>query len=365
MPANLVNRALKFIPKEKRESVNKLLNYKQDTAASIMTTEYFELRNDITVEEAMKQIREKGKQAETIYTVFLRDEKRNLVGTVDLDDIIFAKKEQKLDEIKNKEFLFTNVNADQEEVARIFKKYDLNALAVTNNEEKLVGVITVDDIMDVIEKETTEDIALQAGVLPLKDEYEDVGATRMALKCAPWLCVLVVLGVLSSAVVSQFEGLIKSYAVLAAFMPIIMNIGGNAGGQTCSIFIRSIALKEYTNKEYFKMVWKETKTAFFAGLMVFAAAFIIFIIEMAIPGLIKYSGSFGNKCVVALVVSSTLFAAIFIAKLVGCLLPYVAMKLKKDPALMCEPVVTNIVDIVALLTYFGIVSMVLAFGFKF
>ena len=360
MPANLVTRALKLVPKDRRDSVNRLLNYKEDTAASIMTTEYFELHSDITVEEAIKIIREKGKKAETVFTLFLRDKHRTLVGTVDLDDLIFANPKQKLEEIKNKEFLFTKVDTDQEEVADKFKKYDLHALAVVNNEQKLVGVITVDDIMDVIERETSEDIALQSGVIPLKDEYDDVPAWRMALKCAPWLIILIIIGVFSSLVISKFEDKIKQIVVLAAFIPVIMDTGGNAGGQTCSIIIRSLALKEFNVKDFWKVVWKEIRVAIMTGLMVAIVSFGAFIAEMSIPGLINFEdGTISQKVVVAAIVASTLFFAILIAKFVACILPFIAKKFKKDPALMSEPFVTTIVDFCALLIYFGIVTLVL------
>ena len=362
MPANLVSRALKACPKERREAVNKLLNYKDDTAASIMTTEYLEFRHDMLIKDALEYIHNNGRKAETVYTIFLRDEKRNLIGTCDLDEVLFANPEQKLSEIKNSEFLFVKVDTDQEEVALIFKKYDLNAIAVVNNEQKLVGVITFDDIMDVIEKEASEDIALQAGVMPLKDEYQDVGPFKMALKCAPWLIILIIVGVFSSLVISKFEDKIKEIVVLAAFIPVIMDTGGNAGGQTCSMVIRSLALKEFTTKDFWKIVWKELRTAMLTGAMVAIASFALFIAEMSIPGLINYpNATITQKVIVSAVVSFTLFFAIVIAKFVACILPFIAKKFKKDPALMSEPFVTTIVDFTALLIYFGIVTIALKF----
>lgn len=362
MPANLVSRVLKVCPKERREAVNKLLNYKDDTAASIMTTEYLEFRHDMSVKDALERIHNYGREAETVYTIFLRDEKRNLIGTCDLDEVLFAEPNQKLSEIKNSEFLFVKVDTDQEEVANIFKKYDLNAIAVVNNEQKLVGVITVDDIMDVIEKETSEDIALQAGVMPLKDEYQDVGPMKMAIKCAPWLIILIIIGVFSSLVISKFEDKIKEVVVLAAFIPVIMDTGGNAGGQTCSMIIRSLALKEFTTKDFWKVVWKELRTAMLTGGMVAIASFGLFLAEMSIPGLINYpSSTITQRVIVAAVVAITLFFAIVIAKFVACILPFIAKKFKKDPALMSEPFVTTIVDFTALLIYFGIITLTLKF----
>ncbi|MCQ2796370.1 MAG: magnesium transporter [Bacilli bacterium] len=363
MPANLVTRTLRLTPKERRESVNKLLNYKEDTAASVMTTEYFELHSDITVEEAMKAIREKGKKAETIYTVFLRDEKRTLVGTVDLDDLIFADPKQTLDEIKNKEFLFTHVNTDQEEVAQKFKKYDLHALAVVNNEQKLVGVITVDDIIDVIEKEVNEDVALQSGVVPLKDEYMETKPLRMALKCAPWLIVLIIIGIFSELVLSKFQEKLAIVPALIFFIPVLMDTGGNAGGQTCGLIIRALALKEFEVKDFWKVVWKETKTAFLTGAIVSTFAFCVFMVEFSIPGLIQTELSIIQKLVVSGIVSLALLSAIILSKFVACALPFLAVRLKKDPALTSQPFVTTIVDVCSLLIYFGIFMIFFATGF--
>ena len=363
MPANLVIRALKFVPKERREAVNKLLNYKEDTAASIMTTEYFEFHTDVTVEQAMKVIREKGKSKETIYTIFLRDDKRTLVGTVDLDDLIFAKPEQTLDEIKNKEFLYTRADTDQEEVAAKFKKYDLHALAVVNKEQKLVGVITFDDIMDVMEQETTEDIALQSGVVPLKDEYAETKPWRMALKCAPWLIVLIVIGVFSELVLSQFQERLALVPALIFFIPVLMDTGGNAGGQTCGLIIRALALREFEVKDFWKVVWKEVKTAALTGLLVASFAFCVFMIEFSIPGLIKTDLDIQHKLIVSAIVSLALLSAVILSKFVACALPFLAVKLKKDPALTSQPFVTTIVDVCSLLIYFGIFMIFFSLGY--
>ncbi|MCQ2796186.1 MAG: magnesium transporter [Bacilli bacterium] len=364
MPANLVTRALKFVPKERREAVNKLLNYKEDTAASIMTTEYFQFHSDIKVSEAMKIIREKGKSKETIYTIFLRDDKRTLVGTVDLDDLIFADPNQTLDEIKNKEFLFTQADTDQEEVAAKFKKYDLHALAVVNKEQKLVGVITFDDIMDVMEQETSEDIALQSGVVPLKDEYVETKPWRMALKCAPWLIVLIVIGVFSELVLSQFQEKLAIVPALIFFIPVLMDTGGNAGGQTCGLIIRALALKEFEVKDFPKVVWKEIKTAALTGLIVSSFAFCVFLIEFSIPGLIKTDFTdFTRPLIVSGIVALALFCAIVLSKFVACALPFLAVRLKKDPALTSQPFVTTIVDVCSLLIYFGIFTIFYVTGF--
>ncbi len=358
MPANLVNRALKFIPKEKRESVNKLLNFKEDTASSIMTTEYFELNGETTVEDAMKQIREKGKQAETIYTVFLRDEKRNLTGTVDLDDLIFADPKQTLNQIKNKEFIYTKVGTDQEEVARIFKKYDLNALAVVNNEHKLVGVITVDDIMDVMEKESSEDIARLNKVADMETPYLETKISKLVIKCVPWIIILMILQLFSTMILSSFQVVIAQVAVLSVFTPLLMDAGGNSGGQTTTIIVRSLALGEFDKKDIKKVIWKEFRVAVcIAGIVaIFAFGWIMF--EIAV-GIVKFEkvGTYHDwtwtgKTLISLLVASTLFVTMIVSRMVGCLLPFGAKLIKQDPAVLCGPITTTIVDIVTLLTYF-------------
>ncbi|MCQ2791888.1 MAG: magnesium transporter [Bacilli bacterium] len=365
MPANLVTRAIKFVPKERREAVNKLLNYREDTAASIMTTEYFEFNANVTVEEAMKVIREKGKTKETIYTVFIRDDKRTLVGTVDLDDLIFANPKQTLDEVKNKEFLFTRADTDQEEVAAKFKKYDLHALAVVNKEQKLVGVITFDDIMDVMEQETSEDIALQSGVVPLKDEYMETKPLKMALKCAPWLIALIVIGIFSEIVLSRFQQKLAVVPALIFFIPVLMDTGGNAGGQTCGLIIRGLALREFELKDFPKVVWKEIKTAILTGLIVSVFAFSVFMIEFSIPGLIESNPPLDitQKLLIATIVSLALLSAVILSKFVACALPFLAVKFKKDPALTSQPFVTTIVDVCSLLIYFGIFLAFAVTGF--
>ena len=367
MPANLISKALVKVPKDKREAVNKLLNFKEDTAASVMTTEFFELHSDMKVKDAMEVIRAKGKQAETIYTLFLVDDKKNLVGIASLDDLIFADPNEKLFDIKEKEFLFTTASTDQEEVAQMFKKYDLHALAVVNKEQKLIGVITVDDVMDVIEKETNEDIALQAGVIPLDDQYKEVGAVRMALKCAPWLIILIVVGFFSSLILSKFQDKIAATAILAAFIPVIMDTGGNSGSQTSSVIVRSLAIREFHTKDFWKILWKEIRTAMLTGAIVAVVAFGIFMAEMSIPNLIEYKTSTGEpatvvqKLIVSAIVSGTLFCSICISKTLGCIIPFLAKKLKADPAIVSSSTVTTIVDITSLLVYFGILSLFVQF----
>jgi len=364
-PSKLRNRVLKLIPVERQKIIVDLINKTHETAASIMTTEFFGIEENTKVSEALEHIKEKGKIAETVYTVFLINSNNKLVGTVDLDDLIFADPEAKLKDIKNKEFIYTKETADQEAVAKLFKKYDTHAIGVINSDKELSGVITVDDIVDVIELEDTEDIAMRAGVVSMKDNYENVSAFRMSLKCVPWLLVLIILGLFSSMVISSFEGYIQKITVLAAFLPVLMDASGDAGGQTCSIVIRSLALKDFSTKDFMKLLWKEIRTAALIGAIVGGVAFVAFFGEQFVPWLVKYDGNVTQKLVVAAITASALFFTIVTAKFFACILPFIVKKFGKDPAFISEPIVTTLADLCAIIIYFGIVSIALGSHFVF
>ena len=367
MPANLVSKILKNTPKEDREIINKLLNYKEGTAGSIMTTEFLEFSETLTVKETIDKIREIGKDAETIYTIFVKDEKRNFKGTVDLDDLIFAKQDETLKDIMNIDFVTVDVYTDQEKVAELVRRYDLNAIAVLNDDKRLIGIITVDDIVDVIQREANEDMSLQAGINPLKDSYSNTGIFKMAMKCFPWLAFLLIIDVFSSIVISNFQYSISKVAVLSVFIPTIMDAGGNAGSQTSSVMVRSIALNEFKNKDFLKVLWKETRTSLVVATFTAVVAWIWFMIEMY-TGLVSYNGPegaghtgwdlFANRAGISLLVSVTLFLTIVISKFFGLILPWIAKLLKKDPAVMSGPLITSIVDVSSLLIYFGVFEII-------
>ncbi|MFA5443048.1 MAG: magnesium transporter, partial [Bacilli bacterium] len=265
MPANLVSRILKVVDKKTRSDINRLLNYKDNTAGSIMTTEYIELSSEITIKDAIEKIRTIGQDAETIYTIFIIDKKRNFIGTVDLDQFVFSKPEQTLDEIADKAAITVGVNTDQEDVASIFKRYDLNAIPVLNEDQRLTGIITIDDIVDVIEQEATEDMSKMALVTPLEDSYKDTGVIKMALKTTPWLLVLMVLAVFSSMVLSSFQDEMSSLAILSVFIPVLMGTAGNSGGQTIALMIRGLAVGEFTPKDFRHILWKEFRVSLLVG----------------------------------------------------------------------------------------------------
>ena len=371
MPANVVNRVLKACPPDLRKDVNNLLNYKENTAGSVMTTEYLDMKDTLTVKEALKIIRKRGKDAETVYTIFVRDSKRNLEGTIDLDDLIFADDDELLSDIMNLDFVTCNVNDDQEEVANMFKRYDLNAMAVVNNENKIIGIITIDDVVDIIVEEATEDIAHLSQVSNMDEPYLDTPVFKLVLKCAPWIIALMILQVFSTLILSSFESAIASFALLSVFTPLIMDAGGNSGGQTTTMIVRSLSLDEFDRRDYWRVIWKELRVALIiAGIVAtFAFGWLMFEMTVHIVNVDSLAGIIAEKhlgitvvqgeCLIAALVGGTLFVTMIISRLVGCSLPFLAKLIKLDPAVMCGPITTTIVDIVSLVTYFLIWTQVI------
>ncbi|MFA5421942.1 MAG: magnesium transporter [Bacilli bacterium] len=364
MPANLVSRILKVVDKKTRIDLNRLLNYKENTAGSIMTTEYVELINEFTIKESIEKIRDTGRDAETIYTIFVIDKTRNFIGTVDLDQFVFSKPEQILDEVADKAAITVGVNTDQEDVASIFKRYNLTAIPVLNEDQRLTGIITIDDIVDVMEQEATEDMSKMALVTPLEDSYKQTGVFKMAVKTMPWLILLMVLGVFSSIVLSSFQDILSSLAILSVFIPVLMDTGGNSGGQTIALMIRGIAVGEFGPKDFRHILWKEFRVSLVVGLMVSVAAFAIFIAEMYI-GIVHYApeGVFGldlflARLAVGGMVSITLFFTIIISKTLGVIIPMIVKALKRDPAIISAPFITTVVDVSALLIYFFVCTQI-------
>ena len=364
MPANVVNRVLKACPADLRKDVNNLLNYKENTAGSVMTTEYLDMKDDLTVKDALKIVRKRGKDAETVYTIFVRDSKRNLMGTINLDDLIFADEDEVLSEIMDRDFVTCNVNDDQEEVANMFKRYDLNAMAVVNNENKIIGIITIDDVVDIIVEEATEDIAHLSQVSNMDEPYLDTPVFKLVLKCAPWIIALMILQVFSTLILSSFEGAIASFALLSVFTPLIMDAGGNAGGQTTTMIVRSISLDEFDRGDFKRVIWKDLRVAACIATLIAVFVFGWLMLEMVI-GIVDMESSMDTLArngfnfskgtvmvIVAGLVASTLFVTMVASRLVACMLPFIAKKLKLDPAVMCGPLTTTLVDVISLLTYF-------------
>ena len=359
LPVSLHKKILINCSKEKYNIIRKLLNYKENSAASLITTEYVELFEDMTVNEALNVIRQIGKNAITIYTIFLKDKNNDISGICGLNKIIFAENNEKLISIKESNFIYVNKDTDQEEVAKKIKKYNLNVIPVINN-KKLIGIITVDDIIDIIEKETNEDIELQAGIIPLKDNFYDINSFKMAINYSPWLIILIIASIFSSMLLSIYEEKLKNFIFLAAFIPVILDTCGNSGGQTCSVIIRSLAIDNtLINKKNFLFFFlKEIKTSFFTALIVSFASFFIFFAEIKF-GLINNNGF--NSGLISLIVSISLFVSLFFSKILGFIMPILSKKIGKDPALMSEPMVTTISDFLGILFFFKITSLFLNF----
>jgi len=365
MPANLVSRILDSADKATRAEINSLLNYKEGTAGSIMTTEYVLFPSTFSVAEALARIRKVGRDKETIATTFIVDEKRLLIGIVTIDDLIYADPGTKLTQIMREDFITTSVNVDQEEVAQLFKRYDLNVMAVLNDDQRLIGIVTIDDVIDVIDQETSEDMLKMAALSPLDESYSRSSVLTLAKKSIPWLLILMVLGAFSSIILNRFEHALEQVVILSAFIPMLMDTGGNSGNQSVTLITRGIALNEIEKHDFPHVILKELRVGIIVGLSIAAFAFAwIFVIVGS--GIIVYDVAgpaftatwFVEISKIAGLVGLTLFCAVLIAKLVGGALPMLAIALKKDPAVMSSPFVTTIVDVSALLIYFLLSSAI-------
>ena len=373
MPANLASRVLKAADKEMRKDINTLLNYKEGTAGALMTTEYLEFTSSTTVRDAIDAIREKGKDAETIYTIFVRSRSRKFVGTVDLDDLIFAKEGETLADIMNQDIVYCQTSTDQEEIGQMFRRYDLNAMAVLNEDQRLVGIITVDDAVDVMTEEAQEDLAIVTHMSPSSKPYMETGAWDNAKKCFPWLIALLVLGTFTTMILNRLEGqrIFATMGILIAFVPALMDTGGNAGGQTTGLMIRGLALDEFGPRDVGRVLWKELRAAAIVAAIVGGFAFVWITIEqftgivsmgklegMDFTNMNIWNGNCWNVEFVthslkfSAIVALSMFSAIFVSKMVGTLLPMGAAAIKKDPALLSQPMLTTIMDALTLVIYF-------------
>lgn len=368
MPANLVNRVLQKADKDTRQEVNTLLNYKPNTAGSIMTTEYLQVRKDATVGDVFDVIQKQGEDAVTVYDIFVTDNHRNLLGVLDLKTLLFADRSKKVEDFLTENVISVNVSTDQEEVAHLISRYDKQALPVLNNDQKLVGIVTVDDIIDVISEETTEDIARMVAVKPFEQSYRETGVLSLFKSSVPWLIVLMVLGVFSSMIINKFEAQIATVIVMSSFIPVLLDGAGNAGSQSASLVIRSLALHEYEKNEYNKIILKEFLVGLLVALTVglFTALFIVFEFSVGIVSistindtvLTKFSGDWWNAVIkISGIIGLTSFISIVVARFFGALLPLLAKLANKDPAFMSNPLLTTIVDITTLLIYFVLISI--------
>ena len=361
MPANVVKRILKNADSETRKTINEILKYPDDSAGSIMTTEYVSLDEDITVEDALKRIRRTGVDKETIYTCYVTRPDRTLLGYVTAKTLLLSDDEMIIADIMDTNVIFVNTDEDKEVVAKEMSKYDLLALPVVDREKRLVGIITVDDAIDVIEEEATEDIEKMAAMLPSDKPYLATSPFEIWRKRIPWLVLLMLSATFTSLVITSFEDKLVSTAmgtVLIAFIPMIMGTGGNAGGQTSVTIIRGLALEEIKMRDIFKILFKELRVSLLCGITLSIATFAkMLLIDWLI--LKNITGRFPEATLVCFVVSLTLLVTIIASKLVGCILPVLAKRLGFDPAVMASPFITTIVDVLSLLIYFGIAFAIL------
>lgn len=356
MPANVVKRILKNSDSETRKTINEILKYPDDSAGSIMTTEYVSLDEDITVEDALKRIRRTGVDKETIYTCYVTKPDRTLLGYVTAKRLLLSDDEMIISEIMETSVIFVHTHDDKEFAAKEMSKYDLLALPVVDQEDRLVGIITVDDAIDVIEEEATEDIEKMAAIIPSDKPYLATSPFEIWRKRIPWLVLLMLSATFTSLIITKFEGnlIIDGSTVLIAFIPMIMGSGGNAGGQTSVTIIRGLALEEIKLGDIFKVILKELSTALLCGATLAVATFAkLFIIDKWI---LRNSEI---DFFVALAVSLTLLVTIIASKLAGCLLPVLAKRLGFDPAVMASPFITTIVDVLSLLIYIGIATSII------
>lgn len=347
MPANVVKKVLQNADESTRKLINQFLNYPENSAGSLMTIEYVDLRDYFTVRKAMDYIRRTGIDKETVYTCYVIDEQRRLVGHVSLRKLIVAPESTYIRDIMDTNTVSATTTDDQEVVAEDFRRYDLTSIAVTDKENRLVGIITIDDIVDVITEENTEDIKKMAAIIPSDEEYMDAGVMHLVAHRLPWLMIMMISATLSSTIITSFESVLAGAVVLTAFIPMLTGSAGNSGSQTSVTIIRNMALGEVELGDWLRVLWKEARVGVVCGAALAAVNFLRMMIFS------------GTTVVISLIVSVTLMLAIVMAASVGCLLPMGAKRLGLDPAVMASPMITTIVDAASLLLYFMIASVML------
>ncbi|MCI5650817.1 MAG: magnesium transporter [Ruminococcus bromii] len=350
MPASLVKRILRHTDDETRRLINQILNYPKDSAGSIMTMEYVDLKRNMTVEQAFDRIRAIGVEKETVYTCYVTDSRRKLKGIVTVKDLLLAPKTEVIRDIMETNIIYVSTQTDKEEVAGLFGKYDFLAVPVVDNEERLVGIVTVDDAIDVIQEEATEDIEMMAAITPTDRPYMKTGVFATWKKRIPWLLLLMISATFTGSIITSFEDALAASVVLTGFIPMLMDTGGNAGGQASVSIIRGLSLGEIEFRDVGRIIWKEGRVALLCGLTLAAANFVKLLLLDRV------------SMAVAAVVCSTLVLTVLVAKIVGCTLPILAKRIGFDPAVMASPFITTIVDALSLLIYFQIACAVLHIG---
>lgn len=346
MPANVVKRILKTQKAEDRKLINDLLKYPEDSAGSIMTTEFVDLKENMTVKDAIDKIRKIGDDAESIYVCYVLTMTRKLIGIVSLKDIILAKENTLVKDIMDTNFIKVFTMDEQEDVAKKFDKYDEIAMPVVDNEDRLVGIVTVDDAMDVMHEEMDEDFEIMAAMSPSEDTYFKTSVFKHARNRIFWLLVLMISATITGGVITKYENAFEALPLLVAFLPMVMGTGGNCGSQSSTLIIRGLANDEIKLKDFFRVWWEEVRVAFLVGIALFIAN--------SIRILIQY-----KDIKLAIIVGCTLMGTVTIAKSLGCILPMIAKKFRLDPAIMAAPLISTILDTCSVFIYFNIATLVM------
>ncbi len=348
LPANLVDKILEKTPKEERKLINTFLNYPDDCAGSIMTPDYISLRRDMTVAEALSYIKKVGMDSETVYTCYVKDTGRKLIGIISLRTLVVSENDLLVGDLMHDDYIFVNVYDDQEEVSEVFKKYDFLAIPVVDKEQRLVGIITVDDILDVIEEEATEDFERMAGILDDSDrKYLDMSVFHHAKSRLPWLIFLMISSMITGVIITQFEAVLSKVIVLVSYLPMLMGTGGNTGSQAATLIIRGMTVGDLEPSDAAKVLWKEFRISMLIGVVLGSINFAkIVLID-------------GERVLIALTVCLSMLLIVAFAKMIGGLVPMVAKRIGIDPALMANPMISSVTDMISVLTYFLLATMLL------
>ncbi len=348
MPSGVVSRILENTGHSDRSMINQLLKYPDSSAGSIMTTEYISLKKEMTVSSAIYKIKREGIQSETIYILYVTDENRILEGILSLRDLIVADDSKRVGELMREDVIYAYTLDDKEEVANIFKKYSFEALPIVDQEKRIVGIVTVDDILDVIEEEVTEDFQIMAATTPTDKPYLETGIFALSKHRILWLLILMISATITQKIIYNYENILQNVTFLSGFIPMLMDTGGNSGSQSSTLIIRGLATGDIKSRDWYRVVFKEVRVAMVCGL------------ALAVINYFKIIYLDGIPSNVALVVSLTLVCAVMIAKIVGAILPMVAIKIKVDPAIMASPLITTIADALSLMVYFIIARNIMS-----
>jgi len=348
MPSGIVKKILSQTDPETRRDINSLLKYPEDSAGSIMTVEFLELKENLTVEQALNVIRKDGINKENINYCYVLDLERKILGVVSLRKLLFSDPEEIIRNIMHENVITISTMTDQEEVSHMFQKYDFTVMPVVDSESRLVGIITVDDVVDIMQQEATEDIEKMAAIMPTDKPYMKTGIFESWKKRIPWLLLLMISATFTSRIIQHYEEALAAYVILTSYIPMFMDTGGNAGGQSSVMVIRAISLGEVKFNDLFKIIWKELRIALMAGITLACVNFVKVLVLDRVT------------VTIAIIVSLTLLFTVIFAKLIGCTLPILAKKIGFDPAVMSSPFITTIVDALALIIYFAIASNMLS-----